>query len=281
MVLVCSPLQAKEASYNDSNPAISPDGKYVAFYSDRSGNTDEYLLNLETGEVRQLTMSPLGEYGPGWSPDSYFIYFYRGRDGRFEVFKISVEEGAEAEQVTSLGGYVGNPDISPDGREMLVAWNEGVAGNDYEIFVIDLETGGLTQLTDNKSNEYTPTWSPDGSRIAFNSNREGQQFDIYVMDSSGRNQQKIADLNPHDYYTTWTPDGQWVAFFSGPDFENFDAYKVNVETGEIVQITNGMGAGKVSFSKDGAFMVYDANHPEGTRLYWGKPDGSGVRVLEK
>ena len=270
---------SQDVVYRDTNPAISPNGKYVAFYSDRSGNDDEYLLELETGQMRRLTDSPLDEYGPAWSPDSRFVYFYRGEQGRFEVFRVDIGEGSTAERVTALGGYVGNPDISPSGREMLVSWNQGIAGNDYEVFVVDLETSALTQLTDNDANEYTPTWSPDGSMIAFNSNREGEQFDVWVMEASGRNPRKLVDLHAHDYYTSWTPDGQWVAFFSGPDFDSFDAYKVHLETGEVVRLTEGLGAGKVSFSSDGEFMILGADHTEGGRLFRSKPDGTDLKLL--
>lgn len=276
---VAAAFSGGAVAYNDSNPAISPDGRYVAFYSDRAGNNDEYFLDLESGEVRRLTDSPLEEYGPSWSPDGKYVYFYRGTNRRFEVFRISLEEGAKAEQVTALGGYVGNPQVSPDGREMLVSWNEGITGRDYEVFVINLESGAMTQLTDNDANEYTPIWSPDGTQIAFNSSRSGDQFDVYVMSAYGRDQRKIADLNPHDYYAAWTADGQWVAFFSGPDFDHFDAYKVHVETGEIVRLTEGMGTGKVSFSTDGTFMVFGADHPEGARLYRANPDGTNVEML--
>jgi len=278
-VLATTAAISQEVAYRDTNPAISPNGKYVAFYSDRSGNDDEYLLELETGQVRRLTDSPLDEYGPAWSPDSRFVYFYRGEQGRFEVFRVDIGEGSTAEQVTALGGYVGNPDISPSGREMLVSWNQGIAGNDYEVFVVDLETSALTQLTDNDANEYTPTWSPDGSMIAFNSNRDGEQFDVWVMEASGRKPRKLVDLHAHDYYTSWTPDGQWIAFFSGPDFDSFDAYKVHLKTGEVVRLTEGLGAGKVSFSSDGELMILGADHSEGGRLFRGKPDGTDLKLL--
>lgn len=273
------PALAEEASYNNTNPAISPDGRYVAFYSDRNGSDDEFVLDLETGELRALSTSDLPEYGPTWSPDGQTVYFYGGENSRMEVFRVGLEEGARVEQVTGLGGYVSNPQVSPDGRELLFSWNEGVFGNDYEIFVMDLKTGALTQLTDNEANEYTAVWSPDGSKIAFNSSRNDNQFDVYIMDASGRNQQKVADLNPHDYYAEWTPDGQWVAFFSGPDFDHFDAYKANIETGEVVRLTEGMGTGKVSFCPDGSCLIFGADSPEGARLYISGPNGENPRLL--
>ena len=55
VVLVTTAAISQEVAYRDTNPAISPNGRYVAFYSDRSGNDDEYLLELETGQVRRPT----------------------------------------------------------------------------------------------------------------------------------------------------------------------------------------------------------------------------------
>src|SRR5262245_45190908 len=73
---------------------------------------------------------------------------------------------------------------------------------------------GITQLTYNLDSDTSPTWSPDGQRIAFTSYRDGNS-EIYVMDANGSNQVRVTETeNDHEYNPLWSPDGSHIMFYA-------------------------------------------------------------------
>lgn len=97
-----------EPGYNAFDPAFSPDGKWLAFASDREGVVNIYLLELETGKVQNLTQSEFTDSHPTWSPDSQWLAFTRNLGGNEEIFVVSLA-GGEAINLTHSPG----PDLSP------------------------------------------------------------------------------------------------------------------------------------------------------------------------
>ncbi len=71
---------------NDRDPAWSPESGRIAFYSDRDGNNDIYVMDADGGNVRNLTRHPANEYHPTWSPDGTRIAFSSDRDGTGEIY---------------------------------------------------------------------------------------------------------------------------------------------------------------------------------------------------
>jgi TolB protein len=84
--------------------------------------------------------------------------------------------------------------------------------NLLEIFVLDLATGEITQLTETPGPDQNPVWSPDGRRIAFRTRRDGND-EIYLMDADGSNEVNLTRTDDRDEWgPTWSPDGEWLAF---------------------------------------------------------------------
>lgn len=102
--------------------------------------------------------------------------------------------------------------FSPDGKRIAFAASDGT---DHEIYLMNADGTGVHPLTNNTSDDESPSWSPDGSRIAFTSLRDGD-YDIYTMRADGTDLVNLTnaywngdDLNPH-----WSPDGQWITYDS-------------------------------------------------------------------
>ncbi|OAN48523.1 hypothetical protein A6A03_08045 [Chloroflexus islandicus] len=85
---------------NDRFARVSPDGKLVAFGSDRDGNWEIYVMNADGSNVRRLTNHPATDDGPTWSPDSNRLAFASDRDGDFEIYILNVSDGVITQQVT-------------------------------------------------------------------------------------------------------------------------------------------------------------------------------------
>ena len=107
-------------------PAVSPDGKWVAFsvrdtdLAANKGRTDVWMAAVDGSTVRRLTTDPSGDTSPAWSPDGAYVYFASSRGGSSQVWRIAIA-GGEAEQVTKLPIDVNGFRLFPDGKRLLVA----------------------------------------------------------------------------------------------------------------------------------------------------------------
>lgn len=101
-----------EPGYIASEPAWSHDGQSLAFISSHGGDNDIYILDLPTGEVRNLTNNPASDRDPSWSPDGQQIAFVSDRDGNNEIYIINVD-GSQATNLTRDPGNDIRPDWSP------------------------------------------------------------------------------------------------------------------------------------------------------------------------
>src|SRR6266478_6212438 len=85
-----------------------------------------------------------------------------------------------------------------------------------EIYVMDLDGGGQTRLTEDPGEDYSPAWSPNGTRLAFVSTRDGNA-EIYVMNADGTGQTRLTNNTASDLHPAWSPDGTHIAFVSSRD----------------------------------------------------------------
>lgn len=113
--------------------------------------------------------------------------------------------------------------------------------HDEDIFLLDLETGEETQLTNNPEDNDFPAWSPDGSRITFETNRDGN-YEIYVMNADGTEQTRLTNNEGNDRRPTWSPDGTQILFQSNRD-GNYEIYVMNVDGTDQQALTEGNYSG--------------------------------------
>jgi len=208
---------------NTSSPAWSPDGRWLAFVSEREGEPqisgDEkaqkkqgkgkpqiWLLPLDGGEAHQLTFMEHGASSPVWSPDSKRLLF-------------SADVGPADEETED-----GKP--LPKVRVINQLWYklDGV-GFTYErrthLFLIDTNGGTAEQLTDGDWDDGDAAWSPDGSHIAYASNHADDRWrilgsDIYTLslqDGKAGEQRCLTDGTLGSSSPSWSPDGKTIAFF--------------------------------------------------------------------
>ena len=235
---------------SDFHPSWSPDGKWIAFLSRRDqipfkhGITAEiYVMDASGGNPQRLTNNPHADYHPSWSPDGKQIAFASRRDGNIDIYVIDADGGNE-QRLTENPLYDYSPSWSPDSeRIVFTARRAGHFKKDFdlttEIYVMDADGGNEQKLTENRRNDYSPSWSPDGKRIVFWSDRKGDflNYEIYVMDTDGGNEQKLTENRVDDWQPSWSPDGEQIAFMSERD-GNSEIYVMDADGGNQKNLTN-------------------------------------------
>ena len=158
----------QKATAHDRESAWSPDGRYVAFVSDRSGEEEIYIVDQAGGEARQLTDEKFGRLTDlVWSPDSQNIAF-NDQQGYIRTVNLKgdVKEVVHNEYRSASGSH-----WSPDSQWLTYAANEG---NDlsYSVYVWSLKTGKTQRVSDGFFSAFAPTFSPDGQYLYYVSDRE-------------------------------------------------------------------------------------------------------------
>ena len=220
----------------------------IAFVSQRDGNPEIYVMDVDGKNQRRLTNHPDNDLSPSWSPDGKRIVFFSNRDGHVHVihglpaYEIYVmdADGGNPQNLTNNPFDDRNPSWAPDGKRIVFQSNRiGEFGITDEIYVMDVDGGNQQRLTENRQNDWFPSWSPDGKRIAFSSDRKGEfeNFEIYVMDVDGGNQQRLTENRVYDEWPSWSPDGKRIAFYSCRD-GNAEIYVMDADGGNPQNLTN-------------------------------------------
>jgi Tol biopolymer transport system component len=206
--------------------------------------------------------------GHGFFPDGERMAVTRRNDaGGVDLWVVSRHGGNEAQVTRDMN--VGPTAVSPTGsmaasatvppnvapaRQRVSRSNTRVRAQDDsgdsepEIFAIGPD-GRMKQLTHNRATDTTPSWSPDGTRIAYASNQDGN-FEIYVMDADGRNVMRLTDTKGDDFSPTWSPDGRRIAY-AGNEDGDFDIYVMPADGGKATALThNGVDDGFPTWSAE-------------------------------
>lgn len=306
--------------------------------------TQIWMVSTRGGDPIPLSMSGESASGPKWSPDGKHLSFTasRGEDAKTQVWMLD-RRGGEAQPLTDIKQGVGGFEWSPDGSKLLLTIQDadttetagggkgrsGVRdpwvldrlqtkrdGRGYltdtlktHLYVFDVKAKKLTQITSGKWEEGSPSWSPDGSKVAFTSNRTedpdaNSNSDIWVVSANntdkGGTLVRLTTYEGGDGDPTWSPDGSWIAYTTGindPRFGAFEtthlAIRASDGTGERRVLTEALdrNVGSLRYSSDGrGILVTVSDEGEGhvarvdvetgavTRLIDGEIQASGFSV---
>jgi Tol biopolymer transport system component len=244
------PMALLTTSRVESRGAWSPDGRRVAFNSDRLGEMNIWVRELESGTEEQVTRGAGGDYQPAWTPDGRDLVFFSARGGNADIWRVTVADGSLV-RLTDDRSLDTNPFPSPDGRS--IAFLSDRSGR-LEVWVMSADGTGQRQLTSVGAGGHFLRWTHDGAAIIFRA-ETGSQFRtmrVTLVDgaltqlpdvasgahmSLSPSQDVIMDVRGHKTlwaypldgrpatqvfqfpdpdvridYPTWSPDGRWVLF---------------------------------------------------------------------
>jgi dipeptidyl aminopeptidase/acylaminoacyl peptidase len=293
------PRQLTIGARNDSSARWSPDGRTIAFLSDRRHLIEEepdagdkkdredgsqiHLLSLEGGEARRLTDLPRGVNDFAWSPDGSKIVVlttsHRGnrkddRKARGMAAKREPTDPPESDYryIDRLNYMLNGPGFIYD--------------HVTHLWIVDVATGEATRLTDGEASDNDPAWSPDGTRIAYTTslNRDwdiDQRQDVVVIEvATGKKTRITGGPDPIFFVPAWLPDGRTIATLGGRLPHN--AYRNDIwlfaADGSEATPNGGRNLSGRHDIMPGSGMNSDITPGEGSRLI-PSPDGRWLSFL--
>jgi Tol biopolymer transport system component len=192
-------------------PAWSPDGRRIAFTSNREGSFDLYAMDAEGTATARLTATPADDRDPSWSPDGRRIVFSRGTPGDLYVIDA---DGSSVRRLAATPAHDAQPAWSPDGR-WIVFTRKAPGTSIRELWLVRADGSGARQLTSLEAVTDAPAWSPDGTRIAFATNVHNVQFDIYIIGVEGTGRRRVTVTAEDTFEPAWATDGATIAYSEG------------------------------------------------------------------
>ncbi|MCM3869937.1 MAG: serine/threonine-protein kinase, partial [Pyrinomonadaceae bacterium] len=267
----------------DGNPAVSPDGRTLAFARILSpGLPQIHLLPLSedyqaAGEPRHLDLSQPLAKSPVWTGDGREIVCEAG--GRWAggtLWRVAVS-GSEKPQPLSSGGEAAlQPTISRQGNRLVyVHWIW-----DMDIWRTEIlrqgKTGPAVKLVASTRLENQPQYSPDDSKIVFVSDRSGRS-EIWICNGDGSSPAQLTSLESHSAWPRWFPDGRRIIFDSGKEGAT-QIYMMDIATLVPRSLTKSHADSVTpSVSHDGEW-IYFSSRPTGRWEIWRMPAEGGEAV---
>ncbi len=212
--------------WDDIDPSLSPDGRNVAFASNRNGYWDIYILELSSGKIETLTNDQAFDGAPGWSPDGLWMVYETYSSGNLDIVIRSADGAQEPLPLTRHPGADHSPVWSPLGRQIAFVSNRS---GEPEIWVADLDQADETLYAnislDRNQVERCPAWSPDGQSLAWAGVKDGYH-NLYVrrpyLDGFDVHYLASGDC------PLWSPDGsQLLSVLDSPNQQYLVSYLVS------------------------------------------------------
>lgn len=214
-----------------------PSEEKIAFLADYTGQDDVYIMNPDASEITNLTNTPsFREWHPRISPDRQKIIFTREVSFQFlRPFIMNIDGSQEYELNIHPGAHVGFLDWSPDGQKLAVqSWDDG----DTDIYIYDINTNQITQITYNVAMDWTPRWSPNGEWIVYYSNESGI-YRIYLIRPDGTDKHLLTNTSGlEERGAAFSLSGNKIVFTGRDNASQWDLFLIDADGNNLVRLTN-------------------------------------------
>ncbi len=286
---------------------LSPDRRQLAFrlttplLDENRYQRDIYVMEVASGNVRQMTTNDASDYGPVWSPDGKSIVFISTRQNGAQLWKLNMD-GGEAQQLTDLPQGAGHPVFSRDGGKIafLATEMEYFPPQDQEVYtaledrgsynriwVLDLATKETEMITRQPYLFLDMDWSPDGTQLAVAFDTVGTDAvseDHYVglLDVENGELEFLTETGRQNNHPRWSPDGDklaWIGCRSKPYGAYLTMTDVWMWDRESSTITNLTGPAQINIGDDGSLASFaPVWSADGSAVYFYGASGAASHI---
>jgi len=224
----------------DGMSAWSPDGRRIAFVSDRAGNWEIYVMAADGTGQRRVTNTPVDEGAPAWSPDGKKIAYLVDPFGDPTIWVMNAD-GSGSERLARASW----PSWSANGRRIVYTVYSGTGEGRLYVMGVDgsdqhaLPGSSLIDRLSGNADGEEPAVSPDGKRIAFAATAGKDNEEIYTVRIGGSGRTRLTDIPGNDHWPpTWSPDGTRIAFTSEGTENNSEIYVMNSDGSGLTRLTD-------------------------------------------
>ncbi len=224
-----------------SSPKWSPDGQYLAYDSDETGDREIFTVYADGSRKTQLTNSPKSDQWPSWSSDSMRLAFESERLPSGSNIFVMDRDGSNQKALTDNSNRNIEPAWSPRQNELLYV-AENIHFPNWDIVLLRLDDPKPKRLSKSRLWLRRPAWSPDGSTFMF-SYGIGNEFDIWLQEKGSRNPVRVTSGVGREFDIAWSDDSRRIAYTGEitPGSGSFQLFVRDLETNQEKQLLEASG----------------------------------------
>ncbi|UCE82525.1 MAG: Tol-Pal system beta propeller repeat protein TolB [Deltaproteobacteria bacterium] len=248
----------------------------IAFVGDTSGQKEIFLADFDGSNIVQLTHNRNISLSPAWSADGKKISYVGYQKNSPDLYIVDLI--TRAVQRLRMGSLNIAPAWHPKEAKLAATLSRETSRTRTDLYLLDVQGQIVRQLTNSWSIDVSPSWSPDGRKLAYVSNRAGKP-QIYVLDLDTGRSTRLTFEGDYNTSPAWSPRGDRIAY-AGLHNGQFDIYTIRPDGRELLQLTGGAGNNEdPCWSADGRLILFQSDRQGSNNLWLMLANGADQRQL--